>query len=163
MAEGISFVPYVQHDDRSDTIMEKFTLFNEENLLKILGEFSTRKSSGINDIPTETLIDAIHARPDIFVKLCNRSLELGIYPEHCKLARIKVIPKKGDTRMLDNLRPISILSLIGKILDFFFLDFLNIMDCSTICNLASDPGDQSTMLFFIFLTCFGGPGMLGSI
>lgn len=33
------------------------------------------------------------------------------------MARVKVIPKKGDVRVLDNLRPISILSIIGKILE----------------------------------------------
>lgn len=59
----------------------------------------------------------MRAIPEIFVKLCNRSLSTGIFPSHCKIARIKVIPKKGDLQKVDDLRPISILSVIGKILE----------------------------------------------
>lgn len=110
-------LPHIQLDESSSTPLNNFTLFDEASLLDLLKEISTHKSSGIKDITTDLLFDAIRSKPDIFVKLCNRSLETGVFPEHCKVARIKIIPKKGDLRVLDNLRPISILSLIGKILE----------------------------------------------
>lgn len=54
------------------------------------------------------------------------------------MARIKVTPKKVDCRLMDNLRPISILSVIGKILEkkvkrdlvVFFLGQLYVLQSS---------------------------------
>lgn len=110
-------VSYKQYDERKQCILEHFTPISESTLLDTLKEFNVHKSSGIKDLPTDLLFDAIRVKPDIFVKLCNTSLETGVFPEHCKIARIRIIPKKGDTKLLDNLRPISILSVIGKILE----------------------------------------------
>lgn len=55
----------------------------------------------------------------MFVKLINLSLSSGVFPEEWKCAKIKVIPKKGDLKCLDNLRPISILPVLGKITEKF--------------------------------------------
>lgn len=59
------------------------------------------------------------AIPNLYTKLCNYSLSSGKFPTACKLARISVIPKKGDTCHMDNLRPISILSILGKVIEKF--------------------------------------------
>lgn len=71
----------------------------------------------ICDVNTSVMIKAMKAVPLIFTKLCNNSVITGKFPTCCKTAKITIIPKKGDTCILDNLRPISILSLIGKILE----------------------------------------------
>lgn len=55
--------------------------------------------------------------PHIFVTLCNCSFNTGIFPDSCKIARVTIIPKGGDLRNMDNLRPISILPLLGKVLE----------------------------------------------
>lgn len=116
-ASTLSDELFTQKDTPAVGIMEKFTPFTYGSLLDTLKELSPHKSSGIRDIATSVLFDAIGAVPEVFVTSCNRSLETGVFPGHCKVARIKVIPKKGDTRVIDNLRPISILSTIGKILE----------------------------------------------
>lgn len=55
----------------------------------------------------------------MFVKLINLSLASGIFPDEWKCAKITIIPKKGDLKSMDNLRPISILSELGKICEKF--------------------------------------------
>lgn len=116
-ATSVNNTPFRQLDQPSSEKLMAYTPFTCESLLETLGELSIHKSSGVKDVSTRLLFDAIRAVPRIFVELCNRSLETGVFPQHCKVARIKAIPKKGDLRLVDNLRPISILSIIGKILE----------------------------------------------
>jgi len=50
-------------------------------------------------------------------KLFNRSIASGCYPQAWKLARIVPIHKPGDKATLSNYRPISILSIVSKLLE----------------------------------------------
>lgn len=65
VAVNIEHKQFVQRDDCAPSTMVIFTLIDEENLLKIVGEFNVHKSSRIKDIPTGVLIDVIRAKPDI--------------------------------------------------------------------------------------------------
>lgn len=49
------------------------------------------------------------------MKLINISLNTGVFPEDWNVARICIIPKRGDLKILVNLRTISLLSIMGKI------------------------------------------------
>lgn len=105
-----------QLDPIPDVVMEDFGRMDSTSLINILKELNETKSSGIEKI-SSTIIFAIYAIPEIFVKVINLSLETGVFPENWKTARISVLPKKGDCRKLDNLRPISILPILGKIIE----------------------------------------------
>jgi retron-type reverse transcriptase len=50
---------------------------------------------------------------DIF----NTSLETGIFPEQLKIAKIIPIHKKGNTRNINNYRPIALSSVFSKLLE----------------------------------------------
>lgn len=65
-------------DPASQVKLMEFTPFTCDSLLEILKELSLHKSSGIKDISTSLLFDAIKAIPEVFVKLCNKSLECGV-------------------------------------------------------------------------------------
>lgn len=58
---------FVQYDPPGSCLLTTFTLFTCESSLEILGELSVHKSSGIQDLPTSLLFDAIRAVPEIFV------------------------------------------------------------------------------------------------
>ena len=49
--------------------------------------------------------------------IVNQSLRSGIFPDKLKLARIIPLHKKGDTHLLENYRPISILPALSKIFE----------------------------------------------
>lgn len=104
-------------DPRCKNEKSVFKPINLTVFLEIVSELSYSKSSGIDNVDTKLIIDGMKGVPEVFLKVCNKSLESGIFPTSCKEARISVIPKKGDTRLLDNLRPISILSILGKVLE----------------------------------------------
>lgn len=88
-----------------------------DSFLKIVSELKVSKSSGINGLNCQVMLLAMTTIPEIFVFICNKSLREGIFPSDCKQARISIIPKKGDTRNMDYLRPISLLCVRGKVLE----------------------------------------------
>jgi hypothetical protein len=57
-------------------------------------------------------------------KLFNKSLHLGVVPEEWKLANVVPVFKKGDKGKTENYRPISLLSIVSKVLEHRV--FLNI-------------------------------------
>lgn len=114
-----NYVEYKQLDDKLDDGLLEFKCMNVNDFLEIVKELKSNKSSGVKDLNTVFILDAMKVIPNIYVKICNKSLKDGKFPEVCKTARISIIPKKGDTRVLDNLRPISILPVLGKVLEKF--------------------------------------------
>lgn len=110
-------IDYKQLDERVEIDMNNFKAMTVDSFLKIVGELSYAKSSGIDDLNSKLIIDAMKAIPEVYTKICNESFKSGTFPAACKVARISVIPKKGDTRVLDNLRPIPILPVLGKVIE----------------------------------------------
>jgi hypothetical protein len=49
--------------------------------------------------------------------ICNVSFTSGIFPEILKIAIVKPLHKKGNTREVQNYRPISLLSFFSKIVE----------------------------------------------
>jgi flagellar biosynthesis regulator FlbT len=65
--------------------------------------------------------------------LFNKSLSLGKVPQEWKEANVVPIPKKGNIHEVVNYRPISLLSLVSKLLE----QVVNIhVDLSRLLNLA---------------------------
>ena len=49
--------------------------------------------------------------------IINKFVELGVYPDCDKVAKVTPLFKKGDPSIADNYRPISVLSQINKIFE----------------------------------------------
>ena len=50
-------------------------------------------------------------------KLFNLSIKLGMLPSEWKLAQVNPVPKQGSKSDLANYRPISLLSILSKLLE----------------------------------------------
>ena len=86
-------------------------------------------SSGYDDI-TATIIKntcQFYLRP--LVHIINLSLLQGVFPNELKIARVVPLYKSGDSRLISNYRPVSILTnfskLFEKVMYSRLLDFLN--------------------------------------
>lgn len=134
---------YVQLDESPNVeFLSRLGQMTISKFLKIVKGLKCSKSSGIAEINSRVMICSMVAVPTVFVHLCNSSLQLGVFPDEFKIACISIIPKKGDTRCMDNLRPISLLTL-WKI-TIYFIHF----------NLDLELQDRSMMLHFLFvITC----------
>lgn len=116
----IESVKFVQLDKKpTNENLSSFQIMTISKFLKIVKGLKCSKSSGITGINSRVMICSMVAVPSVFVHLCNMSLQSGIFPDEFKIARISIIPKKGDTRLLDNLRPISLLNIVSKVMEKF--------------------------------------------
>ena len=92
-------------------------LITESEVLQALQELDCNKGPGPDLIPPIFLRSCADYLFKPLTKLFNISLRTGMFPMKWKLAHLTPIHKSGDTSAVDNYRPISILSISGKILE----------------------------------------------
>ena len=89
-------------------------------------------SAGFDDLPAVVAKQSIDSYIEPLTCLINRSFSDGIFPDELKLTRIVAIFKSGDSTVLSNYRPISILSFFAKVFEKllykYLLSFLDIND-----------------------------------
>ena len=109
----------VKHFYKALNITTKFQLkpTAEDIALKLLKSIDISKAAGIDNIPGRFLKDGAVILVKQVTKICNFSIKSRIFPDPCKLARLKPIFKKGSRMDSSNYRPISLLPLISKIFD----------------------------------------------
>ena len=87
-----------------------------DEVIKVVGNFSSSKSSGPNSIPTKILKRFKHELSIPISILINRSFATGVFPSVLKISNvIPVYKNKGSRQEVSNYRPISLLSNIEKI------------------------------------------------
>ena len=82
-----------------------------ENIIK---EIDTHKSSSVPNLSSGVLKDAFGVIILELVYMFNLSFQLGIYPDAWKIANVIPLKKGGDPTDVNNLRPVSLLPLPGK-------------------------------------------------
>ena len=97
----------------------KFVLkhVSESFVLHELKDLNSSKSTGLDEIPARFLKDAA-----VFLKLpitfiINMSISENYVPDNMKIARVKPLFKKNSNLDVGNYRPVSILSIVSKILE----------------------------------------------
>ena len=97
----------------------QFELTNVDNatISKYLCELSASRSTGIDGINARLIKDANLELTTPITHIMNLSIEHGIFPDAWKLARVTPLFKDGDKGDLNNYRPISVLPVLGKILE----------------------------------------------
>jgi hypothetical protein len=99
-----------------DSFPEDF-LCSEDQILDMLASLDVTKSSGPGNISARMLkATAVSLAPSI-IALFNLSLQLGRIPQAWKGSRVVPIPKISAPKSPDNYRPISLLSVLSKVLE----------------------------------------------
>ena len=111
----------------TDTNTENKVKINDQNydLINIrqkevetkVDKLSPYKSSGLNNVSSTIVKATIRALMPEFAHLYNRIIETGIFPDPWKIAMVTPIPKTATPKTCNELRPISILPLPGKIIE----------------------------------------------
>ena len=87
-----------------------------EEVLDIINQLES-KSTGPQSIPVKLL----KLIPDLIIiplcKMISNSFSSGVFPESLKISKVIPIHKDGSTQMLNNYRPISLLSVFDKIIE----------------------------------------------
>ena len=92
-------------------------LFSIEDVQKVVKEIDIHKGSGIDYLPSFILKDVFEVIISQLVYLFNKSMSTGIFPDSWAIATITPIPKAGNKHIANNWRPISIIPLIGKMME----------------------------------------------
>ena len=75
------------------------------------------KSPGVDGLPPKLLKEIVEQTSTPLAKLFNLSLEEGIVPSEWKEANITPLFKKGSRNKPDNYRPVSLSSVVCKLLE----------------------------------------------
>ena len=89
----------------------------EQEVVKLVNNLSTHKSSSVKNVSSRVLKDAFQALSDKVTYMFNVALSTGNFPRLWKRAKVVPLPKEGDRRDVNNLRPVSLLPLPGKLLE----------------------------------------------
>ena len=78
-------------------LTKKFELLPTEKgyILKILRDIDTSKAAGIGTLPGTFLKDGANVLAKLVTDICNLSISLNKFPNAFKLAKVKLIVKKG--------------------------------------------------------------------
>ncbi|CAB4037986.1 Hypothetical predicted protein, partial [Paramuricea clavata] len=88
-----------------------------EEVARTLLALDTTKATGPEGIPSRLLKETAWQIAPSLTKIFNKSLSCGEIPDEWKLANIVPVHKKGEKSQVENYRPISLLSIISKVLE----------------------------------------------
>ena len=95
----------------------KVTSFSLDELVKEINNIEIYKSSGLHNISSRILKDVWSISPIVLLDMINKSLKTGIFPEDWKHGTVIPIPKVANPQTVNDLRPITLLPLPGKIME----------------------------------------------
>ena len=95
----------------------KFNCVTKDDVSKIVKYLKSTSSPGYDGIPISVIKDNLDSLLDAIAYICNLSLQTGVFPQKLMIAVVVAIFKSGDSQMLENYRPISILVALSKILE----------------------------------------------
>ena len=90
---------------------------SEDFIFKELVNVNPTKRIGLDDIPARFIKDRAIVQTTPVTHIVNLSITSGVVPNDMKMARIKPLYKKNSPLDIGNYRPVSILSIVSKILE----------------------------------------------
>ena len=99
-----------------NTIPPNFVFVNctTDDIKQLIKKINCNKSSGIINISIQVIKDTFLTLPLHLKFIINLVLTTSTFPDTWKHAIVTPLPKGGDTSDVNNLRPISILSIMAK-------------------------------------------------
>ena len=88
-------------------------------------KLSPRKAVGIDKISSQLLRIAAPVIAPVVVRLINFSFSSGSFPSRWKTAKVSPLYKNGDSRDVQNFRPISVLPVLSKVIERHVHDSLS--------------------------------------
>ena len=110
-------VPELSISDHPEVDCPDDFLCSEDEVYELLCTLDTTKSSGDDDISARMLKETALSITPVVTQLFNISLKLGEIPDEWKIARVSPIPKSHNKSNPGNYCPISLLSLLSKLLE----------------------------------------------
>jgi hypothetical protein len=94
-----------------------FIPVSEDEVVKVARTLKNKLATGSDGIPDYVIKQSIDYLKIPLADIFNSSLGMGIFPDKLKTAKIIPVYKKGNTRDINNYRPIASLSVFSKLLE----------------------------------------------
>ena len=117
--EDMSNIPTIQERQGAELSMVAIT---REKVLEKLKGLKIDKSPGPDGLHPRVLKEIAEEIVEALVMIFQKSLESGKVPEDWKIAVVTPLFKKGTRKKMENYRPISLTSVVGKILESIVKD-----------------------------------------
>jgi hypothetical protein len=95
----------------------KLRTVTSNQVRKIIKNLKNTNSTGTDTISTKVVKAAMEVLAEPLTCIVNTSIMSGTFPDMWKLAKVIPILKKGDSKLVENYRPVSILNVTSKILE----------------------------------------------
>jgi hypothetical protein len=104
-----------------------FSEITNDEILCVIDSLNIKKAAGPDKIPNQAILVLKKTRSFLFAlsHLFNSCLKLSFFPKLWKNACIIPVPKKNSPVSVDDFRPISLISCLGKILEKILLQRLS--------------------------------------
>ena len=112
--DWIDDIPTIEHCN-----LEQF-VFVERDIIQVVKEIDSNKSASVDNLSTRILKDAFEYLPTQLTYMFNCSLQTCSFPDEWKKATVVPLQKTGEKSNVNNLRPVSLLPLPGKLLEKLF-------------------------------------------
>ena len=106
---------------------------DEREIISTIDLLPMKKSVGHDSISVTFIKLVVKIIAPFLIKVINASFELGMFPNILKIAKVIPIYKSGDKQIVNNYRPISLLSPFSKIYEnLIFNRFFKFLDKKSI-------------------------------
>ena len=95
----------------------KYNVLNNQHTTSIISHIKTKYSYGYDGISSALIKIIIHEITPSLTLIINQCLTTGIFPDKLKIGKIVPVYKKGNNKLIDNYRPISLLPTISRIFE----------------------------------------------
>lgn len=109
--------PYTSYLTRVIHSSFHFKSVDEDNVCKIIKSLQSKTSFGHDGISTKLLKNIAPVILTPLTLIINQSLITGIFPTELKIAKVIPLHKKDDPAIMDNFRPVSLLTAISKVFE----------------------------------------------
>ena len=116
--ENTSFIPDpISNFDFTNSQLLKEICFDEKLVLDKLNNMNTSKSQGPDELHPKLIFELRNELCKTLANLFNISMQTGMIPQDWRDACVAPLHKKGSKSKAENYRPVSLTSIIGKILE----------------------------------------------
>ena len=112
-----NFEYYLNHAPKGPHITASLDYVSQDEVFLVLRNLNSKRGLDAFGISTFLLKELRQELAQPLTALFNACLRESRWPDSFKLARVIPVPKKGDQKLVDNYRPISLLPAVSKILE----------------------------------------------